>query len=138
MKLNKLKYKAAKVSDAKFGVMSPPSVPLIKLKEEIDEVLECFDKLTDPEEEFADCLLLLIDAYRKYYGNSIPMKRLLKIASKKLDVVMEREWGKPNEYGVYKHIKEPEIDQSKVINVDPVYIKEGHEKPHKKQNPQTL
>jgi NTP pyrophosphatase (non-canonical NTP hydrolase) len=106
MNLNELKYKAAKISDEKFGRENPVSAPILKLVEEIGEVLECLEKGTDPQIEFADCFLLLVDAYRKYYGDNVDMQALIDISSKKLDVVARRKWGKPNEHGVYKHIKE--------------------------------
>ena len=120
MNLNELKYKTAKVSDETFGTKRTVSAPILKLVEEIGELLECFKNGTDPQVEFADCFLLLVDAYRKYYGDNVDMQTLIDVSSDKLDVIARRKWGKPNEHGVYKHIEE------------------SHEKSHKKQNKNTL
>ena len=122
MNLNELKYKAAKVSDEKFGRENPVTGPMLKLVEEIGEVLDCIHKGEDPNVEFADCFLLLVDAYRKYYGDDVDMQTLIDVSSEKLDIIAKRKWGKPNEHGVYKHIPEEDI----------------HERPHKRQNPETL
>lgn len=106
MNFNELKYKAAKISDEKFGRENPVSAPILKLIEEIGEVLDCINKGEDPQVEFADCFLLLVDAYRKYYGDDVDMQSLIDVASDKLDIVAKRKWGSPNEHGVYKHVKE--------------------------------
>jgi len=106
MNLNELKYKAGKVSDETFGRGNPVTAPMLKLVEEIAEVIECINKGEDPQVEFADCFLLLVDAYRKYYGDDVDMQTLIDVSSEKLDVVAKRKWGKPDENGVYKHIKE--------------------------------
>jgi len=106
MNLNDLKDKAGYISDRIFGAKNPTTAPVRKLKEEVEELLECLDNGQDPEVEFADCFLLLIDAYRKYYGNDVDMTKLIQASDAKLDVVKERTWGKPDEHGVYKHIKE--------------------------------
>jgi hypothetical protein len=105
-----LKYKAAKFSDKTFGREVPPTAAIHHLKEEVEELLECLENKTNPADEFADCFLLLIDAYRKYYGDEVNMNTLIDVSSKKLDVNETRKWGKPDKNGVVKHIKEPEIN----------------------------
>jgi hypothetical protein len=106
MNLKGIKDKAARISDQMFGRGNPVTAPLLKMKEEIDEVIECIDKGEDPQVEFADCFLLLLDAYRKYYGDDVDMQTLIDVSSEKLDIVAKRKWGKPNEHGIYKHIPE--------------------------------
>jgi len=106
MDLNELKNKAARISDETFGIERPSKGPMLKLIEEIHEVLEAINKGENPQEEFADCFLLLIDSYRKFYGNGCDMQALIDASSRKLDVVAKRKWGEPDENGVFKHIKE--------------------------------
>lgn len=110
--INELKDKAAKISDEKFGRENPVTVPVLKMVEEIGELLDALNNQLDPDIEFADCFLLLIDAYRKYYGDDVDMQTLINTSSEKLDIVAKREWGKPNEDGVYKHIEEPQEEKS--------------------------
>jgi len=110
MNLNELKYKAAEFSDKTFGRDNPPTASIRKLRGEVDELLECFEKGDDPSEEFADCFLLLIDAYRKHFGDDIDLQKLIDDSSDKLDVVSTRSWGEPDEHGVFQHIKEEEDD----------------------------
>lgn len=124
MNLNELKYKAADFSDRTFGVTNPISGPLHHIHEEIDEVINCLDTGTDPLDEFADCFLMLIDAFRKHYGNDVDMQKLIDASSDKLDVNEKRTWGKPDKNGVIKHIKEP------IIHITPdgvknIPVKEG-------------
>jgi len=110
MNLNELKYKAAKVSDKLFGRDNPVTAPIRKLKGEVDELLDCLDYGHDPAVEFADCFLLLIDAYRKHYGDEVDMQQLIDDSSEKLDVVSKRKWGEPDEHGVFQHIDEDDGD----------------------------
>lgn len=111
MNLNELKYKAADFSDRKFGADNPPTAAIHHLDEEQQELLECFEKGEDPLDEFADCFLMLIDAFRKYYGDDVDMQKLIDACSDKLDVCETRVWGKPDDRGVYKHIKKCEHHQ---------------------------
>jgi hypothetical protein len=106
MNLNELKYKAASFSDRTFGVHNPITGPLHHLHEEIDEILHCIVNNEDPLDEFADCFLMLTDAFRKHYGNDVDMQKLIDASSDKLDVCETRKWGKPDKHGVFKHIKE--------------------------------
>lgn len=108
MTLNELKDKARSVSDKIFGRTNPVTGPVIKLKEEADELIECLQTGDDPSFEFADCFLLIVDAYRKHYGDDVDMQKLIDDSSKKLDIVVGRKWGMPTDEGVYQHIKEDE------------------------------
>jgi hypothetical protein len=129
MNFNELKYKALRFSDKTFGRGNPITGPLTHMHEEIDEILLCLKEGTDPLDEFADVFLMLVDAFRKHYGDDVNMQILIDAASKKLDVNATRKWGKPDKNGVIKHIKEPQIDPDKVIIIDPIIIREGHSKP---------
>lgn len=124
MSLNQLKDKALKFSDKTFGKGRSPSAPIHHLKEEVLELIECFEDGKDPLDEFADCTLLLIDAFRMAYGDNVDMGKLINACSDKLDVCETRKWGTPDENGVVKHIKEPIIDYDKVIIRPPILIKE--------------
>jgi len=110
MNLNELKYKAAQVSDEMFGKERGPIGPVKKLRDEVDELLECFEKGEDPGEEFADCLLILIDAYRKHYGDDVDLQKLINDSSDKLDVVTNRTYKETDVPGVFQHVKEEEDD----------------------------
>lgn len=106
MNFNQLKEKASIVSDKVFGPQNPKTAPVRKLTEEVEELLESLMIDEDPSEEFADCFLLLIDAYRKHFGDDVDMQKLIDDSSKKLDIVAKRVWGDPDEHGVFQHIKE--------------------------------
>lgn len=110
MNLNELKYKAAQVSDEMFGKERGPIGPVKKLRDEVDELLECFEKGEDPGEEFADCLLILIDAYRKHYGDDVDLQKLINDSSDKLDVVTNRIYKETDIPGVFQHVKEDDGD----------------------------
>jgi hypothetical protein len=109
MRLNELKHKAATISDKIFGRENPVTAPIIKLMDETEELIDCLVSNQDPSEEFADCFLLLLDAYRKHFGDDVDMQKLIDDSSKKLDVIVGRKWGEPNEYGVFQHIETIEI-----------------------------
>ncbi len=123
MNLNELRDKAADFSDRKFGANNPVTAPVHHLKEEVEELLECFEKEEDPLDEFADCFLMMIDAFRKHYGDDVDMQKLIDACSDKLDVCETRVWGEPDEKGVYKHIKEVPVSAS-FINFDKKWFKD--------------
>jgi hypothetical protein len=87
-------------SDNAFGLNRPPTAPLHHLLKEVEELIDKEGK--DPE-EFADCLMLLLDAARMANLNT---KELLKQCNLKLDICKGRQWGKPDPNGVVEHIKE--------------------------------
>ena len=106
--LDQLKYKAAQVSDDMFGKGRPAIGPVLKLKDEVDELLECFENDEDPSEEFADCFLILLDAYRKHFGDDVDLQKLIDDSSDKLDVVMNRIYKETDVPGVFQHVKKDE------------------------------
>jgi len=53
--------------------------------------------------EFADCLMLLLDAAQHV---NISAEELINATNHKLEVNKTRIWGKPDENGVIEHIKE--------------------------------
>ena len=53
--------------------------------------------------EYADCFMLLIDAWRLDHGD---MNELLYYASQKLEICRNRTWGEPNADGSVEHIRE--------------------------------
>lgn len=118
--LNYLKEEIRDFSENQFGPRTDPRGPLNHLKEEIIELIDSINEVDqyrsdDPftyeeykktkkneEEEWADCLLLLLDAFRIRYGNDTSFNKLLHFALNKLEVIKNREWEKePDENGVY-------------------------------------
>jgi len=105
MNLNELKDKAIHFSDTTFGKGRKASAPAYHLVEEVEELLDALKDNEDVDTEFADCFLLLIDAFRMHYGDDVNMQKLIDISSHKLDICYTREWGEPDKNGVVKHIK---------------------------------
>jgi len=118
--LDYLKNEIKNFSDGQFGPRTDPTGPLNHLKEEVIELIESIDvvNLYEPgefcdfeeyqkdkhneEEEWADCLLLLLDAFRIRYGNDVSYNKLLHFSLNKLEIIKKREWDKePDENGVY-------------------------------------
>ncbi len=96
-----LQEEAGVFSDVAFGTPQErgPLCPLAHLEKEI---LELKADLND-HSEWADCLLLLLDAARRA---GVDADQLILAAFKKLEVNKTRKWGKPDENGVIQHIKE--------------------------------
>jgi len=105
--LNYLKDEIRDFSEEKFGPRTNASGPLHHLKEEVDELIEALGKGgIEEEEEWADCLLLLLDAFRIRYGNDTSYNKLLHFALNKLEVIKKRDWDvEPDANGVYKSKK---------------------------------
>jgi hypothetical protein len=97
--LDQLRDRIAEFSDRVFGKDRPYTAPLHHLKKEVDEVID-----DGAIEEYADCLLLLIDSYRKKFPG-IPTSWLLDAANSKINVLETRTWQKPDENGVFEHIR---------------------------------
>ena len=96
MSLDKLFKEHGEFSQSTFGDR-PPTAPLHHLKKEVNETIDApYDF-----EEYADCLLLLIDAHRIAGGNATT---LLEAAFKKLEKNKKRKWGEPDENGAVQHI----------------------------------
>lgn len=99
MNLEFVKLEIAEFSDRKFGKERPFTAPLHHLKKEVDECIESGDL-----EEYADCLLLLMDAFRKKYPN-YHSDILIQACLNKIRKCENRIWGEPDENGVIEHIK---------------------------------
>ena len=57
----------------------------------------------DDKVEYADCLILLLDAYCMAGGSA---DELIDTAFKKLEINKRRDWGTPDENGVVEHIRD--------------------------------
>lgn len=103
--LNYLKEEIKEFSENQFGIRSGLEAkgPLNHLKKEVDELIESLGKNGfDEEEEWADCLLLLLDAFRIRYGNETSYNKLLHFALNKLAVIKDRDWDPtPDKDGVF-------------------------------------
>jgi len=97
-RIQKLQNEIAEWSDATFGEGRQATRPLRHLAKEVQEAI------AHPEdhEEYADCLILLLDAYRMTGGGA---DQLLETAFEKLEINKKREWGTPDENGVVEHIR---------------------------------
>ena len=91
----------AKFSDKTFGKDRPYTAPLHHLKKEVEECIE-----NPTMEEFADQLLLLMDAYRKAHPGESSEKLLL-ASMAKIKVCEGREWQAPDQNGVCELVREP-------------------------------
>lgn len=87
-------------SDKTFGTpdVRPPICPLKHLQKEIEEVI----REPDAKSEYADCFLLLIDAFRR---NGYSLDDFLKAVADKQLVNSKREWLPPDKDGVFLHKK---------------------------------
>jgi hypothetical protein len=87
-------------SQATFGTDAErgPSGPLKHLIREAGEALEW----PTCNEEYADCLLLILDAARR---SGMTLLQLIKAAEAKLEVNKKREWPKGNPTEPVEHIK---------------------------------
>jgi len=103
--LNYLKEQIQDFSETKFGKRSRIQAkgPLNHLKEEIQELLDVLgNDGWKEEEEWADCLLLLLDAFRIRYRNETSFNKLLHFALIKLEIIKKRKYDDdPDENGVY-------------------------------------
>ena len=86
----------AAFTDSVFGKSNPVS-KLKHLREEVDELIE---EPTDTM-EWADCMILLIDAAKKA-GHD--MDDLYKFVNAKMEINKTRKWGEPDEDGVIRHV----------------------------------
>lgn len=89
----------AEWSDMQFGNNRNPDCMISHLKKEVEELsLKPYSS-----EEYADCLMLLLDAARVA---NIDTEQLWEATVKKLEINKKRKWGKPDEDGVVEHIDE--------------------------------
>ena len=108
MTFNELKEKATEFSERKFGYdnkkrLLPVAHKYIEESNELFDAIKSNVSVSEVNDEFADCFLLLVDLYRLYHGNDVDMQTLIDISSKKLDKCESREWGTPDENGVFHH-----------------------------------
>jgi hypothetical protein len=104
--LEDVKNGIADFSDRKFGTERTYVAPLHHLKLEVVEVMADGDMY-----EYADCLLLLMDSFRKRYPDQ-HSDILLKSCIEKISICEDRKWGDPDENGVFQHIKENKNDSN--------------------------
>jgi len=96
--IQRLQDELAQWSDAQFGQHRPATRPIRHLRKEVDELLNA----PDDANEYADCLLLLLDAYRMSGGSA---DDLVNKAFDKLAINKTRQWGEPDEHGVVEHVR---------------------------------
>lgn len=98
-RIQQLQDEVATWSDNTFGADRPANVPLHHLAKEIQELI------ASPNDcmEYADCLILLLDAYRMTGGRA---DDLIETCYQKLEINRKRKWGKPDTNGVVEHIRE--------------------------------
>lgn len=95
----RLQNELAEWSDQQFGYNRSPIRPIKHLQREVEELLQSPD---DPM-EYADCLLLIIDAFRMAGGNA---DELIKYGFQKLEINRQRQWGTPDADGVTEHVRD--------------------------------
>jgi hypothetical protein len=97
-KIQQLQDDIAYWSDSTFGCNRSPMGCLNHL---VFEVQELIDAPTD-RMEYADCFMLLLDAYRMAGYNA---DDLIDAGIEKLEICRLREWEPVNENGVSMHVK---------------------------------
>ena len=95
-RLRELQLKTGIWSDRQFGKFDRRPSSLRHLIREVNEIIE----EPDDVEEYADALILLIDAARMA---GIPADDLLDRCFEKLEVNKKRKWKPADEEGVYEH-----------------------------------
>jgi NTP pyrophosphatase (non-canonical NTP hydrolase) len=118
-KLQDLMNEITQWSDATFGEGQRNPAIAYHLKKEVPELIEAIEKyqngntiktpysetnglLKDVWEEYADCMMLLLDS-ANHFGLSA--ERLLYITKQKLEINKKRKWGKPDCNGVVEHVR---------------------------------
>jgi len=88
-----------------FGITTPQA-PAYHLKKEVGELIESLEANVSWNEivaEYADCLILICNSASKF---GLTAEDLMNAANKKMAINEKRKWGKPDENGVFEHIKE--------------------------------
>ena len=95
-------------SSATFGSLQSNPIILRRLQQEVSELIDACHSPADPAtilpavlEEFADCMLLFLDAADKF---GISADDLLSASRIKLNINKERNWGLPDADGFIEHI----------------------------------
>ena len=87
-----------------------PLPPIYHLRKEVDELIEDLEfKGKDNEDtkyEYADCMILLLQSASKY---GMSTDDLLTYTRSKMDINKKRTWNKPDENGVYLHVKTSDL-----------------------------
>lgn len=90
-----------------------------KLKHLEEEIVELMEELKstspNPENirnEYADCFILL---FGSAHINGYEYDDIVNLIRDKFEIVKKRKWGKPDEHGVVKHIKEEKVDEEKAL-----------------------
>lgn len=109
MDIKELKEKIKEFSESRFGKSENRDLKgiLMHLKEEVDELIESIEE-NDPDnekEEWGDCILLLLDAFRIRYGNWTSYNHLFQMAADKLDKIEDREWVEVSKGGFVRKYK---------------------------------
>jgi len=108
-RIQRLQNNIAEWSDETFGTDDRTIGILNHLKEEVEEVIEAkqvFEEKLDGisqqkmASEFADCLILILDAARK---SDLNTDLLMQAAEYKMSINRKREWKPANEKGYHKH-----------------------------------
>lgn len=94
-----LQDEIAEFTDRVFGHQKTCVPKLHHLREEVGELIE------EPHDhlEWADCMILLIDAAKK---NGMQMDDLFSYVQEKMEINKTRTWGEPDENGVRRHVKD--------------------------------
>ena len=97
--IQRLQNEAGQWADETFDTQKGPLPALHHLKKEVDELIK------DPNDhtEYADALMLLLNAYRRIGGTA---DQLVANTFSKLAVCKKRKWGQPDANGVVEHVKE--------------------------------
>lgn len=82
-----------------FGSLRPPTAPLNHLLKEVQEAIEKPQDIV----EYADCMLLLLDAAAKAGFNT---NQLIEASFHKLRICEGREWAEADENGVREHVRD--------------------------------
>lgn len=92
-----LQDEVARWSKETFGQRSPSPI-IAHLRKEVEELW----KEPFSTEEYADCLMLLLDAAERA---GLTTDLIVKETFAKLEVNKQREWGEPDEHGAVDHIR---------------------------------
>lgn len=108
-RIQRLQNNIAEWSDNTFGTEDRTLGILNHLKEEIEEAIKAKNNYEDSPSgltqqrmagEFADCLILILDAARKSELNT---ELLMQAAEYKMQINRNREWKPANEQDYHKH-----------------------------------